>query len=180
MAGKVLSGKMRNQELNKEVQFLRESIIKVDDDMIIDMKKKAGNNPSGKLRYCFHKDENAGMQEMLFVMPRAGYARPHMHKDVAESHVIIEGEGICVLFTASGDVVEGFKISPEDKLLYRIQEGIYHMVIPVSEQMVIYEVREGKFDSGTNIFPDWAPREDEVDNIKRFRQNLLEKIGGGR
>lgn len=146
--------------------------------MIQSMKEEADKNTSGKLRFCFHESENANMQEMLFVVPSHGYARPHMHREVAESHVIIEGEGYCVLFDDSGEIIDKFRVSRKDKFIYRISKGIWHMVIPVSKQMVIYETREGRFDSQTNVFPEWAPREDEIEQVKKYKENLMLRIGG--
>lgn len=164
--------------MSKEVQFIRENVIKIDNTTIQGMKIEADNNHSGKLRFCFHESENANMQEMLFVVPNSGYARPHMHRAVAESHVIIDGEGYCVLFDESGAIIDNFKVSCKDKFIYRISKGIWHMVLPISKQMVIYEIREGKFDSHTNIFPEWAPREDEIEKVKRYKENLMLRIGG--
>lgn len=161
--------------MSREVEFWRDDIIKIDATVIDAMKSKANQNPSGKFRYCFHKDESALMQEMLFVISREGYARPHKHLDVAESHVVIEGEGYCVLFDDVGCVVDCFTISKHSNFLYRVQCGIWHMVIPTTEQLVIYEIREGCFDANTNIFPDWAPSTDE-DEIKDYKQRIMEQI----
>lgn len=164
--------------MNNEVIFFRKSVIRVNEDVIQEMKNSAKENISGKIRYCFHESENANMQEMLFVVSNSGYSRPHMHKEVAESHVVVDGEGYCVLFDQFGNIMEAFRISTEDNFIYRIQKGIWHMVIPLSEQMVIYEIREGKFDSSTNIFPEWAPKEGDEGKIKQYKQNLINRIGG--
>lgn len=158
--------------------FLKDDIIKIDDTVIREMKHSALQNTSGKLRYCFHENENSGMQEMLFVSSDIGYARPHMHRNVAESHVVIDGEGYCVLFGDSGNVIDSFKVSRKNKYIYRVQKGIWHMVLPITEQMVIYEVREGKFDKDTNVFPEWAPKEDELEKIKKYKQDLIRRVGG--
>lgn len=129
--------------LNEEVCFIKEKIVKVNASIVQAMKDMATQNDSGKYRYCFHESEEAGMQEMLFVMPGLGYARPHMHESAAESHIILDGEGYCVIFDSQGIVIEAFKISKNDNFMYRIQKGMYHMVIPITKQIVIYEVRKG-------------------------------------
>lgn len=164
--------------MNDEVCFLKDRIIKINEDFLKAMKNRANRNPSGKMRYCFHESEKAGMQEMLFVLPKEGYARPHMHKDVAESHVIVEGEGYCVLFDDAGDILNSFQVSPRHNFIYRISKQIWHMVIPISEQMVIYEIREGEFTDNTNIFPKWAPEEKEKSKVRKYRIDLLQQIGG--
>ncbi len=170
--------KGRSGALNKEIHFIKNDIVKISESVIREMKHKAAQNHSGKIRYCLHESEEASMQEMLFVVPDFGYARPHMHKEVAESHVIIDGEGYCLLFTSDGDIMECFKVSRNDNFIYRIQKGIFHMVMPVAKQIVIYEVREGRFDNSTNIFPEWAPRENEEYQVKQYKNNLLKWIQG--
>ena len=82
------------------------------------------------------------------------------------------------MFDDTGDILDSFKVSPEYNFIYRISKQIWHMVIPISKQMVIYEVREGKFTDGTNIFPEWAPEEKEKEKIKKYRADLLKQIGG--
>ncbi len=144
-----------------EVEFVHKKCVKVDQGVIEDIKKRAAQNPSGKFRYCFHDNEEAGMQEMLFVIPKSGYSRPHKHEKYAESHVVIEGEGYMLLFDDAGQIIEGFQVSKEKNFLYRVAPNQWHMLVPESEIMVIYEIREGKFDKNTNIFPSWAPCEKE-------------------
>lgn len=165
--------------MKKEVYFIKDDVINVDASMLHDMKQKAAQNLSGKVRYCFHESEEAAVQEMLFVIPDFGYTRPHMHKDAAESHVILDGEGYCVLFDDLGNIVESFRISPKSNFMYRIQKGIWHMVLPLSNQMVIYEVREGKFDNSTNTFPKWAPHENEKGMVRQYKNNLMKQIQRG-
>ncbi len=162
--------------MKNEILFLKENIIKVDESVIENMRQKANQSESGKFRYCFHENEDAGMQEMLFVVPKSGYARPHMHKEVAESHVVISGEGTCIVFDDAGNILEHFQVSHKKNFLYRIQKGLWHMVMPLSQQMVIYEVREGKFDKNTNIFPEWAPKENETEKVKHFKQDIIHKL----
>jgi cupin fold WbuC family metalloprotein len=162
--------------LNNEVIFVNEEVIKIDQNFISDMEIKARQYDSKKLRYCFHENENSDMQEMLFVMPHSGYARPHKHNEVAETHVVIDGSGICVLLDECGEIIEAFRTSREDNFIYRISKGIYHMVIPVSEQMVIYEVREGKFDSTTNCFPSWAPDTNDSEKVGLYMEAFKKRL----
>ncbi len=159
--------------------FLKDKVIRIDESVVEEMKYNAGKNLLGKFRYCFHENENAGMQEMLFVISNTGYARPHMHKNAAESQIVISGEGYCILFDMLGDIIETFKVSPKDNFIYRIQKEIWHMLLPISEQMVIYEVREGIFNSNTNIYPQWAPKEDEIEQVRQYKQKLLNRVKGG-
>lgn len=157
---------------------MKGDIVRIDNFALKELKCRALQNSSGKFRYCFHENEEAGMQEMLFVMPDFGYARPHMHKETAESHVIIDGEGYCVLFNSKGDIIECFKVSRYDNFIYRIQKGIFHMIIPITKQIVIYEIREGRFDNSTNTFPEWAPQENEEIKIEQYKNDLRKWIHG--
>ena len=163
--------------MGEEVQFIRQELIKMDSNAVVELKNKARQNDSGKHRYCFHENENAEMQEMLFVLPHEWYTRPHKHEHAAESQVVIEGEGYFILFDEWGNVSETFKISPQNNFIYRIQKGLWHMVLPISEQMVIYEIRAGKFHT-TTVFAEWAPKENDQAGIKRYMEELIEILGG--
>lgn len=163
--------------MNNEVVFLKDKLIRIDKDVIMEMKSMAGRNSSGKFRYCLHESESAGMQEMIFVISDTVYARPHMHRNAAETQIVLDGEGYCVLFDRSGNITETFNISPCDNFIYRIQREVYHMVISISEKMVLYEVREGTFNIDTNIFPKWAPKEEEVEKVRQYRKWLLRQLG---
>lgn len=164
--------------MSAEIQFIKKDLIKIDNSAIQELQEKAKCNDSGKHRYCFHENEDAQLQEMLFVIPSGWYARPHKHERAAESQVVIDGEGYFILFDESGNVTESFKISPRENFIYRIQKGIWHTVLPVSDQMVIYEIRAGKFDSSTSTFAEWAPKEDQKEEIRYYMQELLKKVGG--
>lgn len=164
--------------MEKEVYFIKDDVVKVNASMLREMKEIAAQNLSGKIRYCFHECEEAAMQEMLFVIPEFGYSRPHMHRDVAESHVILDGEGYCILFDLYGGITDYFKVSPNEYFTYRIQKGIFHMVIPVTMQMVIYEIREGRFEKDTNIYAKWAPNEKEKGEVEQYKAKVLEEIRG--
>lgn len=158
-----------------EVQFWKEKVIKVNNQIVNKMKEIASINESGKFRYCLHESEQSGIQEMIFVIPQTGYARPHKHEKFAESQVILEGDGYCILFNDKGDIIDYFYISPSENFLYRIQAGIWHMLLPVSEQLVVYEVREGKFEKNTNIFPNWAPEQGNAE-IENYKNRILKTI----
>lgn len=158
-----------------EVEFISEPVLSFCQQDINDMKNRAAKNNSGKFRYCFHKNESSHMQEMMFVQNKDVYARPHKHIEFDETQILIEGTGIVITFDETGAIHQTFQVGYKDNKFWRIQKNIYHMLIPLSEQIVIFEVREGQFSSNSNIFPSWAPKESEHEKVLSFINNIISK-----
>lgn len=156
-----------------EYKFLRKDLLKIDKQFIEDIKFKARKNASEKFMYCLHESEDSNMQEIVFAKSRNKYHRPDKHNNCAETKIVLDGEVWIILFEDNGAVKEAFKCSSDDVSFCRIEKGIFHAIIPITEQVVIYEVREGKFTKDMNIFPDWAPEtEDDIEGVKRYKMLL--------
>ncbi len=159
-----------------EVQFISGETVKICNHDIDIMKQNAQSNKTTKFRYCFHENEKAGMQEMLFLQGRDVYGKPHKHAEFAETQVLVEGKGVAVTFYENGDIKQCFKISLNDYRVWRFERNLYHMIVPLSEEIVIFEAREGQFKEGSNIFPEWMPTsKEEVDRLYQLIKNKLEE-----
>lgn len=161
-----------------EIEFLSGEVLTFANKDFDMMKQRAKENCFGKFRYCFHQNEQANMQEMMFVQGRNVYSRPHKHEEFAETQMIMDGEGVVVIFGDEGEVRHSFRIGKKGIKFWRIQKNIYHMLITLSEQIVVYEVREGQFNINSNTFPAWAPLEKETKTAQNFITHILEISGG--
>lgn len=157
------------------VEYRKEHIFVATSDAVEDLKNKANRNSLKKYRYCFHQKDATGLQEMMFASSKKDYLRPHMHKNNAETQILLDGRMVVLIFDESGKIKNMILLESDKTLLYRIDKGLYHMNIPLSEQIVLYELRDGGFSSETNLFPAWAPEPDDKESISRFRQKI-EKV----
>ncbi len=162
--------------MENEVYFNRDSLIRIDKKTINMLKEKAKGNVSGKYRLCMQHSPQDKLHEMFIVRGKGDYGRPDMHLHTTESHTIVDGAMLVILFEEDGQIREVFELSKEGYQTYRIDTNIYHMQIPLTEQVVYYEIKLGPFTEETNIFPEWAPAPSDKQKVLEFMNELEEKI----
>lgn len=124
-----------------------------------------------------HKDEKDPLQEMVIVLCKDSYIRPHRHKGKDESIHVMEGAFYLVIFNANGLVVEKIlvkKNSSQGYPLCRVKENMWHTVIPLSDFVVFHEIIRGPFrGSKGREFASWAPEAGK--GTKEFINTVLTK-----
>lgn len=162
--------------MKNEVEFNHNSIVKIDYKDIEEMKRNAKRNGSGKFRLCLQHSAQDMLHEMFIVRTKGDYFQPDKHLYTTESHTIVDGAMLIILFEENGSIREVFELSEKCYRTYRIDTNIYHMQIPITDQVVYYEVKSGPFDSKSNIYPDWAPNSDDQDGICKFKEKIERDI----
>lgn len=164
------------KEMIADVFFNSNKLMKIDKNVINELKEKAKKSENGKYRLCMQHSSQDNLHEMFIVRRKGDYGRPDKHLHTTESHTIIEGAMLIILFDEDGQIKELFELSKDNYFTYRIDTNIYHMQIPLTEQVVYYEVKLGPFTEQTNIYPEWAPNVEEKDKVMLFMKRLHEKI----
>ncbi|MBD5448782.1 MAG: cupin fold metalloprotein, WbuC family [Lachnospiraceae bacterium] len=162
--------------MENEVEFNQDSVIKINKEVIGQIKEKAAVNSSGKFRLCLQHSAQDKLHEMLIVHRKGDYFRPDKHLYTTESHIIMDGAMMVVLFEDNGDIKDVFELSEKCYRTYRVDTNIYHMQIPLTEQVVYYEVKLGPFDEKSNIFPEWAPAPHDREGIVEYMDKLEKEI----
>ena len=162
--------------MKDDVYFNQESLIKIDDKVIQGLKEKAKANSNGKYRLCLQHNPQDNLHEMYIVRHKGDYGRPDKHLYTTESHTIIDGAMLVILFEDDGQIKDVFELSRNCYHSYRIDTNIYHMQIPLTEQVVYYEVKLGPFTDKSNIFPEWAPESHDAERVEIFMNEIKEKI----
>lgn len=162
--------------MENEVYFNQDNLVRIDDRTIEDLKKKARENASGKYRLCMQHSSQDRLHEMFIVRRKGDYGRPDKHYHTTESHTIIDGAMLVILFENNGEIKEVFELSQDSYHTYRIDTDIYHMQIPLTEQVVYYEIKLGPFTEETNVFPDWAPDASDENAVTVYMKEIWNKI----
>jgi cupin fold WbuC family metalloprotein len=165
------------RQLNEEVFYSDETIVKINQENIQWLKNKALANARNRSRLCAHKDINALVHEMLIIHARDAYVRPHKHIGKSESFHVVEGEADIIIFNQQGDIKEVVSMgdySSGKNFYYRITDALYHTVMITSEILVFHESTNGPFVRSDTIFAPWSPEEDDHAMAKEF-MNKLEK-----
>jgi cupin fold WbuC family metalloprotein len=153
------------REVSPEVLYSDGGFLAVDQDTLRLLKDRASRSPRRRCRLCFHASPGDLQQEMLIVMHKSSYVRPHRHLRRAETLAIIEGTCETLLFDPSGHVTERFPMSPAadgGSFFYKMPPGIFHTLIFLSEWLVFIETTIGPFDPILTESASWAPSETDA------------------
>lgn len=152
-----------------------EKVLKIDDGYIQELKNKAKTNGFNRCTMCLHNDINARVHEMIHVMAKHEYIRPHSHPFKTETKIMIEGELLMVIFDQQGKVLDQYILqSSRNNGIFttRIDMGIYHTNIPLTDT-VFHEVITGPYvGKDDSVFPEWAPDINDQDGIMDFMKKL--------
>src|SRR3989339_2159546 len=119
--------------IQKNVIHNTENIIKVDHNVVDELKQLAQNSPNRRARLCLHRNSGDSLQEMVIALCRDSYIRPHKHIDKNETFHIIEGSLKLFIFNDSGRIVDSFYMEAFGKkniFLYRSVPNLWHMPVP--------------------------------------------------
>lgn len=155
----------RLTDVSPEVVYSDGGFLAVDAATIALLKNRAMAAPRRRCRLCFHADQNEKQQEMLIVMHRSSYVRPHRHLGKAETLTIVEGKCDTILFDRDGGVIDVIAMSTASEggsFFYRMPEGIFHTLLFRSEWVVFLETTIGPFDRAVTEVPEWAPEETDA------------------
>ena len=162
-------------EIGPEVLVAGRPIVTLTSDDIVDLKERASRNIRRRIRVCAHQNVNDPVHEMLIVMARGCYIRPHRHVGKSESFHIIEGAIDLVVFDDVGVVTEIVRLgdySSGDPFYYRGQGDVYHTVRVRSEYAVFHESTNGPFRREDSPAAPWSPEEADSAGVADFLARL--------
>ena len=130
-------------------------------EMLENLKTQAASAPKKRARIELHNNHGE-VQEMVICLLKDSYVRAHMHPiGKAESYHVIEGELDAWLYGAYGDVKNIIRLGPQSPL-YRLDGGIYHAPVCVSDYVIYHEVYPGPWVKDIDVqYAPWA-REESV------------------
>lgn len=166
------------QNNNPAVFFCNEEITEILPERLSEIKQAAQKAPLRRARICLHHDNTDKVHEMIIAFCNDSYVRPHKHIDKSESFHVIEGKLLVVFFDEKGKVTRRIKMGPYGSgltFVYRLSSSLWHMVIPLSEFVIIHESTAGPFIKEEVLFPEWAPEDSNIEGIK----TLLSRITKG-
>jgi cupin fold WbuC family metalloprotein len=155
---------MNYRAVNDEVFVATGGVVRVTAADVATVKAKGTTNARRRARLCAHPDPDDALHEMLIVLDRGTYVRPHRHAGKSESFHVIEGELDVVLFTANGVVCDVVRMGPYGSgraFYYRLMEPCYHTVLVGTPHALFHETTNGPFRRDDTEFAPWSPAEDE-------------------
>lgn len=170
---------MHVSEHNEEVLFAADKIVQVKREYIYFLKERVRHNQRKRIRLCTHKNIDDELHEMLIVLTKGAYIRPHKHLNKSESFHIIEGSVDVIVFDDEGHIIEVIQMgdySSGSTFYYRISDPYYHTPLIRSDFLVFHETTNGPFTRSDTIFAPWAPEESNSAAGKEFMEQLAQAV----
>ena len=168
--------KIREDKSAKTVAFFcKERPVRIDAATVAELKAVAAVRGGANVRICLHEGPEAEHHDMIILEHQGKYYRPHKHIEKGETFHIIEGEMGIFAFDEGGAVTDCCTLGPGD--VYRIAVGMYHTLLPRTEQVIYHENKPGPFlGDGDSIYPDWAPDGSDTAAVAAYTDALAARL----
>jgi cupin fold WbuC family metalloprotein len=154
-------------------------VVQAGDEEILALRRLADEAPLGRARLCAHRDPSDPLHEMLIVLVRSTYVRPHRHPGKTESFHVVEGLVDVPLFDEHGQLTEIVRLGAHGSgrpFYYRLNVPSFHTVVVRSDAVVLHETTNGPFDPADTVFAPWAPDPDDEPAARSYAERLDERI----
>ncbi len=154
--------------------FCKRNPVRVNMEVLSELKKAAKRYADENVRLCLHGNKNASFHDMIILVHKGQYYRPHKHHNKDESFNIKEGAIAVFVFDDTGKVIDACVLCEQENFLYRIGVNFYHAIIPLTDIVIYHESKPGPFTGeGDSIYPTWAPDGNDPEKAKTFTDNLI-------
>ncbi len=141
-----------------------EEIIEIDDRAIERLKKEAHYSRDKRARLCLHNNSDEYVHEMVLVMCRGSYIRPHKHPlGKSESYSILDGEMDVLIYNDQGTVIRRIEMGLPGSgktFLYRLSMQLWHAPISRTNTVAFIEVYTGPFCKSVDVeYAPWSRQE---------------------
>jgi cupin fold WbuC family metalloprotein len=159
-----------------EVLYPRWDTAAVTADDIAALKQRAAASPRGRCRICLHERASDTLHDMVIVLGRGAYDRPHRHFAKIETLVAMEGEAMYLRFAADGTPIACKRFSAGGDAgsvrVLRTSVGEFHGLLVASEWFVFCESTLGPFDPAASEFAPWSPAPENERAVERYLAEL--------
>lgn len=129
---------------------------------IAELKRQADTSEKQRSRLNLHSSVDDVIQEMIIVFSSACRMPPHKNLLRSESVHVIEGNLDLLVFDQEGGLTELLTLAPYSSgktFMYRMQDDLWHTLVPRSPHVVVHEIIRGPFRPENTINAPWAPVE---------------------
>ncbi|QWC95538.1 WbuC family cupin fold metalloprotein [Polynucleobacter paneuropaeus] len=160
------------------------AIVKISAQLIDGLNQRVKLFPRLRLHHNFHADYSDAVQLLVNAVDVNSYIRPHRHlmDPKSECLIALKGSFALVSFDDGGTVEDVIKFGSEshigdvENFGVNIPPGIWHTVIALTKNSVLFESKSGPFfPLRAKEFAFWAPPENSSEAIY-FLENLRKHV----
>ena len=136
----------------------------INQEIIDELIKRATKGARRRSNYNLHPVPEDPVQRLLVAAKLDTYFRPHLHETKWECAVVLQGAFDVFIFDDAGVITQKIRLGKSrDALGFEIAARTWHGWLPVEEDGVFFEVKQGPYDPfrGTT-FASWAPPEGDA------------------
>lgn len=152
---------------------------KIDSALLQEMMEKSRQSVRKRMNLNFHYGGSDPLQRMLNAMQPGTYLQPHKHEnpDKREVFIALTGRFVVISFDHTGNITDHMILDPASKNpAAEIEARVYHTIICLEPDSVIYEVKDGPYDvADDKRFATWAPKEED-DRCAEFLNKWLSHL----
>ena len=163
------------KKINKEDYYVKKGIEFISQKHISFLKKRVKFTKRKRVRICLHKNQKSKLHEMIIILSKDTYIRPHKHIDKAESLHVIEGSADVIFFDYKGKIIKKIRLTAKkDKFTfyYRLSSSVFHTFKLKSKHFIFHETTEGPLLKKKTIYAKWSPSENNQFEVKKFINTL--------
>jgi cupin fold WbuC family metalloprotein len=155
------------RRVSAEVFQAEGGVVQVRTGDLADILASASISPRKRSRLCAHPGPDDRLHEMMIVLDRETYIRPHRHANKSESFHMIAGELDQIIPLGPYGSTRCF--------YYRLAEPVYHTVMIRTLQAVFHETTNGPFNRDDADFAPWAPADGDP-TVSVYLHQLRESL----
>lgn len=153
------------------------SYVKLEEEHLKLLVEDAKTNKQGRARINFHPSPESQVHEMMIALDQKTKVNVHRHTKKSESFHVISGCLVVILFDRNSNITDEITLaSKTPNCFYRLNEDIDHLVIPVSDCVLMHETTCGPFRKGDSKTPEWAESKEGLDKIESLRKHHISKF----
>ncbi|HLB41656.1 MAG TPA: WbuC family cupin fold metalloprotein [Gammaproteobacteria bacterium] len=156
---------------NNAVYNTTSKVVKANFDDIVMLKQNVEDSPDKRIRICTHQGSRDTLHEMLIVLSKGTYIRPHKHTNKSESFHIIEGLLDVIIFDDVGNVINIIPMgnfASGKYFFYRLSTPFFHTLILHSNHVAFHETTNGPFQKEDTLYPNWSPAPENLAEVKQY------------
>lgn len=153
---------------------------RIDKRLLDETTERAKQSPRLRMNYNFHEELDDPVNRLLNAMEPGTYIRPHRHLNPNKDEIflLLRGKAMLFLFDEEGNITEKLLLDPKaGSYGAEIQPGIWHCLLVMESETVIYEVKPGPFAPlhPENMAP-WSPEPDDEKGINEYLTYLTTQL----
>lgn len=141
------------------------------------LSEQAAQSPRLRANRNLHPELSDAVQRLAVAMEPGTYVRPHRHPHTFELLTPLSGRFLVLHFDDDGSVTQRVVLGEECKLL-ETDAGIWHAVLSMDNDGVIFEVKHGGYQPVTELdSAPWAPAENDPGAGELMEWYLRAQVG---